>query len=447
MTDMAKVNQASFLPRPKWRLINSRSQAIIIGAGAAGLAAAIRLKSHHDISVAVYELRSKPTTLGGAINIPSNGLRLLKHLGVYDELITRGSSASKLNVHSIRGSVLVDLDMAGWSREKTGYGFMRVLRTDLMDVLLKAAKQHGIPIHFGKNMTKIEENEENVTVSFADGTTQTADLLLGCDGIHSAVRTLHVSPQTLPEYTGIANMFAILPTSSLSKENCTISPALHATLTSHGLLGAMPCTASGDKLYWFYSREVPVPGGDDNREGWEAFGKKAVDDFKDDVLGLIKEAQGDWSLQLREVINKTEAVKFYPIYRMPSDVAWSTKRCLILGDAAHAMPPHAGQGTSMALEDVFVLSRTLEDGDHPLDAVFRQYEAVRRPRVEAIARASAENGDMRKGTSPLGLRLKETAIGTGFWLYKTAGLQKFGIGMNQKDFVYDVTVEPIWDRG
>jgi hypothetical protein len=62
----------------------------------------------------VYELRSKPTTLGGAINIPSNGLRLLERLGVYDELITRGSSASKLNVHSMRGPVLVDIDMAGW---------------------------------------------------------------------------------------------------------------------------------------------------------------------------------------------------------------------------------------------------------------------------------------------------------------------------------------------
>jgi 2-polyprenyl-6-methoxyphenol hydroxylase-like FAD-dependent oxidoreductase len=421
-------------------------QAIIIGGGAAGLAAAIRLKTQNGINVVLYEIRSKPTTLGGAINIPSNGLRLLKRLGLYDELVARGSSASHLNVHSLRGPILVDVDMAGWSREKVGYGFMRVLRADLMDVLLNAAKEHGIPIHFGARMTKIKENERDVTVSFANNTTDTADLLLGCDGIHSAVRTFHVSPETSPEYTGIANMFAIIPTTSLSEPNRDIVPALHMTLTSNGLLGAMPCTASGDQVYWFYSCEVSIPGGGDNREGWEAFGKNAVDGFKENVLGIIQEAQGGWANQLREIIQKTETIKFYPIYKMPQAVVWSTKRCLLLGDAAHAMPPHAGQGTSMALEDVFLLSRALEGGWHTLDEVFREYEAVRRPRVEAIGRASAENGEVRKSTSPLGLMMKETVLGAGFWLYKMAGLQKFGIGMNQKDFVYDVMAEPIWNR-
>jgi 2-polyprenyl-6-methoxyphenol hydroxylase-like FAD-dependent oxidoreductase len=301
------------------------------------------------------------------------------------------------------------------------------LRTDLMEVLLSAAKEHGIQVHFGARMTEINESEKDVTVTFADGRMDTADLLLGCDGIHSAVRTSHVSPETSPEYTGISNMFAILPTSSLSKPNRNIAPALHATLTSNGLLGVMPCTASGDQVYWFYSREVPIPGGDDDREGWEAFGKKAVEVFKDTLLEVIKEAQGEWGDQLRELICKTEAIKFYPIHRMPRAVAWSTKRCLLLGDAAHAMPPHAGQGTSMALEDVFLLSWLLEGGSHPLDEVFREFEAIRRPRVEAI-------------------RVKERVLGVGFWVYKMAGLQKFGIGMNQKDFVYDVLAENIWER-
>lgn len=394
----------------------------------------------------LYELRSKPTTLGGAINIPSNGLRLLDRLGIYDELVARGSSASHLNVRSMRGPVLVDVDMAGWSREKVGFGFMRVLRADLMDVLLTAAREHGVDVRFGAQMTEIKEDEKEVSVTFADGTTDTADLLIGCDGIHSAVRTSYIDPDTPPQYTGISNMFAVLPTSALSKNCRNIAPALHATLTSNGLLGVMPCTASGDQVYWFYSREVRIPDGDDNREGWEAFGKQAVATFKDDVLEVTRDAESEWTDQLRELIDKTEVIKFYPIYKLPLAVAWSTKRCLLLGDAAHAMPPHAGQGTSMALEDVFLLSRVLEEGSHSLEEVFREYEAVRRPRVEAVGQASAQNGEVRKSTSPFGLKIKEAVIGAGFWVYKAAGLQRFGIGMNQKDFVYDVMAEPIWQR-
>jgi 2-polyprenyl-6-methoxyphenol hydroxylase-like FAD-dependent oxidoreductase len=343
----------------------------------------------------------------------------------------------------MQGSVLVDFDMAGWSRTKVGFGFMRVLRTDLLDVLLKATQKYNIPVHFGKRMTNITENEDGVEVTFSDGTAVSADMHLGCDGIHSAVRSLHIDPAVKPVYSGISNIFTILPTSSLSGGNGAIPPALHATLTPVGLLGIMPCTTSGNQLYWFYSREVPIPGGESNREGWEEFGRKAVDGFKENVLQAIRSASGDWSDLLREIVNKTDTIKFYPIYKMPTATTWSTKRCLLMGDAAHAMQPHAGQGTSMALEDVFLLSRLLDDSTRPLTELFRDYETIRRPRVEAITRLSSENGEIRKDVSPIGLRLKQIAIGVGFWLYKMAGLQNWGIGMQQKEFVYDIMDELI----
>ncbi|KAJ9131814.1 Lysophospholipase [Pleurostoma richardsiae] len=404
----------------------------------------MRLKKHNGIDAAVYELRPEPTTLGGAVNIPSNGLRLLDRLGLYNELHAVASSASHLKVHSSQGAILVDADMAGWSREHTGgYGFMRVLRTDLIHVLLAETKKQNIPVHFDKRMTHITETNNGVTVTFADGTEATADLLLGCDGIHSAVRKLHVNPEATLEYSGISNMFSILPIARLSEENRALDPALHATMTSEGLFGVMPCTASGDHLYWFYSREVPIPGGQGDREGWEAYGKKEVDGFKDSLIQVLHGSHGQWADQLREIIQKTDTIKFYPIYKMPTAAVWSTKRCLIIGDAAHAMQPHVGQGTSMALEDVFLLSRLLENPVRSLTDVFRKYEAIRRPRVEAIARASADNGEMRKSMSPLALKMKEAAIGIGFWVYKAASLQTWGIGMHQKDFAYDVMAEPI----
>lgn len=339
--------------------------------------------------------------------------------------------------------MLVDFDMAGWSGTKVGFGFMLVLRVDLLEVLLEASRQHNIPVHFGKRMTHITEGEDGVEVTFSDGTTVFSDLLLGCDGIHSAVRSLHVDPAVKPVYSGISNMFTILPTSRISGGDGAIPPALHATLTPKGLLGIMPCTASGNQLYWFYSREVPIPGGESNREGWEEFGKKAVEGFKETVLQLIRGVRGNWSDLVREIVNKTDTIKFYPIYKMPTAPTWSTKRCLLVGDAAHAMQPHAGQGTSMALEDVFLLSRLLEDSTRPLTELFQDYESIRRPRIEAITRLSSENGEVRKNASPIGLKLKEIAIGVGLWLYKMAGLQNWGIGMQQKEFVYNIMDEPI----
>ncbi|KAK5994735.1 6-hydroxynicotinate 3-monooxygenase-like protein [Cladobotryum mycophilum] len=418
-------------------------KAIIIGAGPAGLAAALRLKMFNGIDSTVYEVRSEPTTLGGAVYIPSNGLSLLNRLNVFDELASRAFASPLLKIHSMQGSILGEVDMVSWSREKLGFGLMRVLRSDLVDILLGATEKNNIPVHFGKSLMKITEDENHVTIEFSDGTTETADVLLGCDGIHSTVRKLHVSPEVEPEYTGLSTMFSILPTSHLSEQHRSLDSALHVTLTPEGMFAVTPCTASGDKLYWFYSREVAIPGGEDNREGWEAFSKKEVEGFKDNLQRVIRDASGEWAGRMREVIYKTDTIKFYPVYTMPPAAIWSTKRCLLLGDAAHAMPPHAGQGTSMALEDVFMLSRLLENSSNPLSEVFRMYEAIRRPRVEAIARISASNGDMRRTLSPFGHKMKEVAVGVGFWLYNATGLQKWAVGMNQKDYAYDIMAESI----
>lgn len=96
----------------------------------------------------------------------------------------------------------------------------------------------------------------------------------------------------------------------------------------------------------------------------------------------------------------------------------------------------------MALEDVFLLSRLLEQPSRPLPEVFEKYQAIRRPRVEAIANASASNGEIRKDTGPIALKVKEFTIWGLFSMYKMVGLQKWGIGMNQKDTVYDIMAEP-----
>lgn len=428
------------------QLIPYDLQVIIIGAGPAGVAAALHLQERNNISCSVYEVRSEPTTLGGAIGIPSNGLRLLQRMGLSDAMMAKGTETSMLNLHSLKGNEIGRMDMASWSRQQTGFGYLRIQRTDLMDVLFNTAGEKGVPIQFNKRLTKIEEKNDKVTVFFSDGTSDTGDFLLGCDGIHSTVRKLYVDPDCTPQYTGISNVFSLIPTSKLPPAASSMD-ALHATLTSDGMFGISPATSARDMVYWFFSREISMPKTGDTRDGWEERGKKEVDNLKTTFINLLGEADSPWVKMLRDVVHKTDVVKFYPIFKIPPGRPWSKGRCLIIGDAAHAMPPHASQGVSMALEDVFLVSKLLNHHSRYLDIpdsrslgdLLLLYERKRKSRTEQMLKTAERNGDVRKKKTPLRLRANELALSWGLWVYGAVHLDKMGIG--QGPLAYDVEEE------
>ena len=386
----------------------------------------------------LYEIRRAPTTLGGAIGIPANGLRLLHKLGLYEELVAKGALTSSLVLHALNGCVLGEMDMASWSKQQTGFGYLRIRRTDLMDVLLGAIARENIPIHFGKALTGIEEKDDQVTVQFSDGTSDTADFLLGCDGIHSSVRGLYVDPTLTPEYTGISNMFSLVPTHHLASTSGPLD-TLNATITSNGLFALSPTTPTNDLLYWFFSREVPLPVSGNARDGWEAHGKKEADSCKSTLLDLFKDERSEWVDMLKQVIERTDVIKFYPIYKIPIGRPWFRGRCLIIGDAAHAMPPHASQGVSMALEDVFLFSKLLESEIPVIEDALEAYVGKRKPRTDEMLKRAERNGSVRKQTAPWRVRANELAISGGLWFYKVTGLERLGLG--QKPLAYDVEGE------
>ncbi|KZL79795.1 6-hydroxynicotinate 3-monooxygenase [Colletotrichum incanum] len=411
---------------------------IIIGGGPAGLLSALQLHNSNGLSPVVYEIRQKPATLGGAVGIPSNGLRLLHRLGLYDAIATKGALTPKLVLHALKGCVMGEMDLATWSKQQTGFGYLRIRRTDLMDVLLDAVKKADIPIHYAKAIQSIEEKDNKVTARFVDGTSDTADFLLGCDGIHSGVRRLYVDPECEPEYSGFSNMYSLVPTSETSPAARSVR-TLTATLTSNGLFALTPATPNCDLLYWFFSREVPLPPVGDVRDGWEERGKTEANSFKNTLLDLLGKEKSEWTDMVRDIIWNTQSVQFYPIYKMPRGRPWSRGRCLVIGDAAHAMPPHASQGVSMALEDVFLFSKLLKSDIYRIDDGLQAYEKKRKARTEQMLDAAERNGSVRKQTTPWRLRASELAISGGLWVYKMAGLEKLGLG--QKPLAYDVEEE------
>lgn len=408
-------------------------QVIIIGGGPAGLATALRLQQTANISCRIYELRTEPTTLGGAVGIPSNGLRLMSRLGVNDALCARGNGRSEMTVRAAQGSILGRRDMAGPAREKPGY--LRIKRTELIDVLLGAAKEAGISVSYDKRIVQIHEGENKVTATFSDGTTDTADILLGCDGIHSSVRKLYVDPLQEPEYSGVASSFAIIPASSLSASTTALMKGMSATITQEGMFLSMPCTAAADEIMWGFSQEVALPSSGDMRDGWEVHAREEVKGFKSKLLDLLQDTRGEWGTAMKEIVNATPTVKFFPVYRLPLGGTWYRGRCLLVGDAAHAMQPHAGQGVSMATEDAFLLAKLLQDEGRTPEDVFRGFDKIRRPRVTEMYNIASRNVDLRQRSSPLGLAAKQLAIRVYLWASGVFGL---GMGSRVGDVMYDV---------
>jgi 2-polyprenyl-6-methoxyphenol hydroxylase-like FAD-dependent oxidoreductase len=223
-----------------------------------------------------------------------------------------------------------------WSKSTTGFGYVRIRRADLMHILYEELEVAVIRIFFGKSLLEIEESNDKITAKFADNTSDTADLLLGCDGLHSAVRKLYVDPGHEPEYTGISNIFSLVSTANLSRSAKTLEN-LNATLTTDGLVAISPCTTSAEVLYWFLSREIELPEVGDTRDDWEQRGREEVYALKGALLSLLEGGGGEFSELQKEIIDKTSVTKFYPVFRLPLGGRWSRSRCLIIGDAAHAM--------------------------------------------------------------------------------------------------------------
>lgn len=414
---------------------------IIIGAGPAGLLAALRLTLKNKLSVTVYEIRPEPATLGGAVGIPSNGLRVLDRLGVYTELAACGSITPNIAVHSVAGRDIGKKSTAAYSEAQTGFGYLRIRRTDLVDVLFRAVKRAEVTVNFGMRLAGIEEDHKTVKAIFEDGTVDSADFMLGCDGIHSSVRHLYVDPSAEPEYTGISNIYSLVETSSLPKTSSDLAD-LNVTLTQDGLFAVSACTPDKDMAYWFFSREVSLPAFEDCRDGWEQRGKKEIDGMKSLLLQLLGDSQEEWTCFLRDTLAKSTALRFYPIYHVPLKQKWSRGRCLLLGDAAHAMPPHVSQGTSMAAEDVALLSNLLSSGAvSSIEDLVNKYEATRRPRTTMMMKAAVRSGDVRKKVDPWRLRANEIGYSVALWVNNTFNLERLGLG--QKALVYDIEAEKL----
>ncbi len=350
----------------------------IVGGGMGGLATAATL-GQLGINVTIYEQAKEFTRIGAGIQMMPNSMRVLRQIGVEDTLRrTSFQPYSHLNREWDTGKIIRELPMP---EDLYGAPYLCMHRADLTAALASAIPEGSLQL--SKKLVGLETTGSGVKLRFEDGTKAEADAVVGADGVHSIVRDIIVGPDE-PLHKGRIAYRAVFPAALLEGRDIGPSRTKWWGVDRHIVIYYV--TAAKSEIYFVTS--VPEPAGWLTRESWSAKGdveelRAAYAGFHDDVRAVL-EACPDchkWAILERE-----------PLPR------WSDGRVVLLGDACHAMTPYMAQGAATSIEDAAVLARCIEayDGDD-LEAAFKLYEAVRKPRTSRIQAISSANTWMKGG--------------------------------------------------
>ncbi|GCD98498.1 FAD-dependent oxidoreductase [Embleya hyalina] len=364
--------------------MNRVRTAMIIGGGIAGPVTACALR-RAGIEATVYEAYTDIATRdasGGALSIAPNGLDALRVIDAEEAVCAIGQPTSDMVFENGRGRRLGGAPgLPGLPPSRT------VLRADLHRVLREHALDHDIRTEHGRRLVGMREEPDGVTAEFADGSTATADILIGADGIRSTVRALIDPAAPGPEYVGLLGfgVGAYLPGDGDPR---TAPDTMHFAFGKRAFFGYWTRT-DGSVALFSNLPHAPMTTAEARAISAERW------------LGLLREAHaGDVPAEaVLRAASADDLMVAGPLELMPPLPHWYRDRLVLVGDSAHAPSASSGQGASLAMESGVQLARCLRDLPDPT-AAFAAYEAMRRPRVEKIAAAAAKTNNS-KAAGPL----------------------------------------------
>jgi salicylate hydroxylase len=346
---------------------------VIIGAGIGGLTAALTLL-RAGLEVQVFEQAAELREVGAGIQVSPNATRLLHRLGLAEQLRRVAVRPVALEMRRWQdGTVLSRQLLADVCEATFGAPYYHFYRPDLLSVLA-AALPDGV-VHLHRRCIGVSQDEGGAEVSFADGTTVRADVIIGADGIHSTVREALFGAE-FPHFSGSIAYRGLVPAERLEylklerNASAWLGPERHFV---HYYVGAGR----------FVNFVAVVPAGDWRVESWSARGEVA------DALTEF----ADWHPQLREIIRAVDVTNRWGLYDRAPLEHWSVGRVTLLGDAAHAMLPFMAQGAVQSIEDAFVLAKCLASAERTsIPAALRRYEEIRKPRASQVQERARQNG-------------------------------------------------------
>jgi 2-polyprenyl-6-methoxyphenol hydroxylase-like FAD-dependent oxidoreductase len=358
---------------------SAEAEVLIVGAGIAGLSAAIAL-DRVGVSVKVIERATAMTQAGTALSLWPNALAALEHVGLGDPVAGIGVDEQQGVARRPSGEKLFRLDQRRLN-QKLGMPTQIVLRPALQQLLLDHASH--LPIRMSTPASRMSAGDSSALVELSTGETLRSSVILACDGIHSVGRTVVGNPR--PSFRGRTSWRAVLEGAPpLVSEAC-----LTVGQGKQFIVGSL----RGGGTYW--AADVGLPEGDNQR----LIDKRA----------FLRDQFADWHDPIPELIERTDEDRlviadFYD--SVPKRLIGG--RVALLGDAAHPMTPDLGQGACQAIEDAVVLAACFRL-ERDRDQALARYQSARLRRVRTMVRESRRIGKLATTTSPYAASVRDMA--------------------------------------
>jgi salicylate hydroxylase len=342
---------------------------VVVGGGIGGLFAANALIAH-GLDVSVYEQAPALGEVGAGVFLTPNSVRQLKRVGL-EPAVERYGARVGTGSHYFRHdgvpiAAVQVTDASGWNAT---FGMHRA---DLVELLAKALPDGGV--HTGHRASGVEQTDGKARVLFANGASAEADVVVAADGIHSELRQ-YVAPPSRPVFHGSVAYRGVLPLRAIP-DWPTDRWLMWLGKSKHFL--TFPVRAGELVNYVGF-----VPADAEMKESWSAPGDP-------DVLRAEFEC---WEPRIGSLLSHVKNTFRWALYDREPLPVWTKGRLTLLGDAAHPMLPHLGQGANQSIEDGMALATILANADRTkVSSALHAYERLRRERVAAVQRGARENG-------------------------------------------------------
>jgi salicylate hydroxylase len=343
----------------------------VVGAGIGGLSAALSLLAA-GFDVHVFERAAELGEVGAGVQVSPNAARVLHRLGLAEALASTG--VKPLAVHQRRwddGRTLLRSPSGESLEAEFGFPHYQMHRADLLAALAGAVPAERM--HLGHRLVGLTDHGDGVRADFAGGAPAEVGVLVGADGIHSAVRAELFGPEK-PRFTGCVAYRGLLPAERLRDLSLEVTAQIWLGPGRH----FVHYFVGGRRLVNF----VAVVEQDTwTRESWTDRG---------DVADALAAFDG-WHPQVRRILSAADETFVWALFdRSPLD-RWSAGRVTLLGDACHPMLPFMAQGAAQAMEDGATLAACLAAAGPDPAAALRRYERLRIPRTARLQAMSADN--------------------------------------------------------